>query len=410
MPGFYRGGLLFKLSVNNEEIKMEMDKDSSERASPNSNLDQLDISCQDNKIADVFYDEESVINREKKVIAREESAYLRENAAGLRENAASFRENAAGVREEAASSREEAANIREGTTISGERDLLTTEKLLSALGEHSIKLQQANAYLVVAALEARKQAAEIEAAKVQMEIAKSIAEKANLAKSVFLSNMSHELRTPLNAILGFSQLLEIGPPQPSDIQAEKLKQIVKAGWYLLDLINGILDHAAIESGGVTLILEPVPVEITMLESLAMIESQAMQRDIAINFIPIDKSWCVNADRIRLKQVLINLLSNAIKYNRERGTIEVKCTCISEHIRISIKDSGIGLAPEKVAQLFQPFNRLGQEAGSEEGTGLGLVVTKQLVELMGGSINVESTLGEGSEFRVELYRADAPPQS
>ena len=221
--------------------------------------------------------------------------------------------------------------------------------------------------------------------------------------------MSHELRTPLNAILGFAQLLEAGSPPPTAAQIVRLHQIIKAGWYLLELINEILDLAVIESGKLSLSREPVSLTDVMRECQAMIEPQAQKRGIHINFLPFDNTWFVNADRTRVKQVLINLLSNAIKYNREHGTVEVKCTASTpERIRISIKDSGAGLPPEKLAQLFQPFNRLGQETGTEEGTGIGLVVTKQLVELMGGTIGVESTVGVGSEFWIELIR-DVTPQ-
>ena len=241
-----------------------------------------------------------------------------------------------------------------------------------------------------------------------LQSAKAVAEKASLAKSTFLSSMSHELRTPLNAILGFAQLLEAGVPPPTDAQAVRLHQITKAGWYLLELINEILDLAVIESGKLSLSREAVSLVEVMHECHAMIESQAQQRGIHVDFLPFDNTWYANADRTRLKQVLINLLSNAIKYNREHGTVEVKCTCTPERIRISIKDSGAGLPPEKLLQLFQPFNRLGQEAGTEEGTGIGLVVTKQLIELMGGSISVESTVGVGSEFVVELIRDITPP--
>jgi PAS domain S-box-containing protein len=242
----------------------------------------------------------------------------------------------------------------------------------------------------------------------ELESARLVAEKANLAKSEFLSSMSHELRTPLNAILGFAQLLEAGSPPPTAAQIVRLHQIIKAGWYLLELINQILDLAVIESGKLSLSREPVSLIDVMRECQAMIEPQAQQRNIHINFLPFDNTWFANADRTRVKQVLINLLTNAIKYNREHGTVEVKCTATLERIRISIKDSGAGLPPEKLAQLFQPFNRLGQEAGTEEGTGIGLVVTKQLVELMGGSIGVESTVGAGSEFWVELIQ-DVTPQ-
>ena len=370
-------------------------------------LNQLNASTQHKDKPSVLKEDVAVQSREKLVAAREDAAHLRDNAGDLREGAADLREDAANMREDAADLREDSILLREGKVTSREREIRAAETIQAAFDEHIIKLQQANAHLVVAAMEARKLAEEVEATKVQMEISKVVAEKANLAKSVFLNNMSHELRTPLNAILGFSQLLEIGSPPPTDIQTERLQHIIKAGWYLLELINGILDHATIKSGELSLTRAPVPLEITILECLAMIESQAKKRDIHINFIPFDKTWFVSADRTRVKQVLINLLSNAIKYNREHGTVVVKCTCTPGRIRISIKDSGIGLPPEKMAQLFQPFNRLGQEGGTEEGTGMGLVVTKQLIELMGGSINVESTVDVGSEFWVELNRADAP---
>ena len=370
-------------------------------------LNQLNASTQHKDKPSVLKEDVAVQSREKLVAAREDAAHLRDNAGDLREGAADLREDAANMREDAADLREDSILLREGKVTSREREIRAAETIQAAFDEHIIKLQQANAHLVVAAMEARKLAEEVEATKVQMEISKVVAEKANLAKSVFLNNMSHELRTPLNAILGFSQLLEIGSPPPTDIQTERLQHIIKAGWYLLELINGILDHATIKSGELSLTRAPVPLEITILECLAMIESQAKKHDIHINFIPFDKTWFVSADRTRVKQVLINLLSNAIKYNREHGTVVVKCTCTPGRIRISIKDSGIGLPPEKMAQLFQPFNRLGQEGGTEEGTGMGLVVTKQLIELMGGSINVESTVDVGSEFWVELNRADAP---
>jgi PAS domain S-box-containing protein len=242
----------------------------------------------------------------------------------------------------------------------------------------------------------------------ELESAKFMAEKANLAKSIFLSNMSHELRTPLNAILGFAQLLEGSTPPPTPSQVVRLNQIVKAGWYLLELINEILDLALIESGRLSLSREPVSLTDVMHECQGMIESQAQQRSIKLIFPQFDTPCFVSADRTRVKQVLVNLLTNAIKYNRRQGTVEVRCTSTPERIHISVKDSGAGLAPEKLVQLFQPFNRLGQESGSEEGTGIGLVVAKQLVELMGGTIGVKSTVGVGSEFWIELLR-DVTPQ-
>ena len=242
--------------------------------------------------------------------------------------------------------------------------------------------------------------------RVEMELtaAMDAAEKANHAKSDFLSGMSHELRTPLNAILGFAQLLETGSPSPTPAQKKHLDQILKSGWYLLDLINEILDLALIESGKLTLSEEPVSLLEVMLECQSMIEPQARGRGIGMSFRSPDTPWYVRADRTRMKQILINLLFNAVKYNRPGGTVVVECALVSpERIRICIRDTGPGLAPEQLAQLFQPFNRLGREAGVEEGTGIGLVMTKRLVEAMKGAIGAESTVGEGSVFWVELAR-------
>jgi len=231
--------------------------------------------------------------------------------------------------------------------------------------------------------------------------AMAVAEKANLAKSDFLSSMSHELRTPLSAILGFAQLMESGAPLPTPSQKRSIDQILKAGWYLLDLINEILDLALIESGKLSLSLEPISLHEIMHECRAMVDSQAQKRGISVTFQLFEISTLVKADRTRVKQVLINLLSNAIKYNKVGGTVVVYPTNFPGRIRICVEDSGEGLAAEKLEQLFEPFNRLGQEANVEEGTGIGLVTTKRLVELMGGTIGVESTVGKGSIFWIEL---------
>jgi PAS domain S-box-containing protein len=242
----------------------------------------------------------------------------------------------------------------------------------------------------------------------ELEGTKSAAEKANLAKSDFLSSMSHELRSPLNAILGFAQLMESDSPPPTTSQRESIAQILQAGWHLLALINEILDLAKVESGQVPLSREPISMAEVMLECQGMIDPQAQQRGVQMKFPQVDSSCFVNADRTRLKQVLLNLLSNAIKYNVKQGTVEVTCTQSAPgRTRVSIVDTGTGLYPEQLAQLFQPFNRLGQEAGGEEGTGIGLVVAKRLVELMGGAIGVESALGVGSVFWFELIKAAEP---
>ena len=243
---------------------------------------------------------------------------------------------------------------------------------------------------------------------VEMESAKSAAEKANLAKSDFLSGMSHELRSPLNAILGFAQLMATASPTPSDVQKESITQILQAGWHLLKLINEILDLSVVESGKVSLSLEPVSLSDVLSECQTMMEAQAQQRGIRMTFPKFEQPSFVWADQTRLKQIVINLLSNAIKYNQANGQVTVDYTAMSsDRIRISFKDTGAGLTPDKKAQLFQPFNRLGQEAGSVAGTGIGLVVTKQLVELMGGFLGVDSTVGEGSAFWFELRSTPTP---
>jgi PAS domain S-box-containing protein len=242
----------------------------------------------------------------------------------------------------------------------------------------------------------------------ELETAKSAAEKANLAKSDFLSSMSHELRSPLNAILGFAQLMESAAPEPSDSQKESIAQILRAGWHLLDLINQVLDLAVIESGKVSMSLEPVSVAEVMSECQAMMEPEAQQRGVTMTFPRFHDATFVSADRTRLKQIVINLISNAIKYNKQQGTVVVDCvTSNEERTRISVSDTGAGLSPEKLAQLFQPFNRLGQEAAGVAGTGIGLVVTKQLAELMEGALGVESVAGKGSMFWCDLPSTAAP---
>ncbi len=201
--------------------------------------------------------------------------------------------------------------------------------------------------------------------------------------------------------------------QPTVSQKRSIDQILQAGWYLLELINEILDLALIESGKLSLSLEASSLPEIMRECQAMIEPQAQKRGIRVVFPRLDAPLFVKADRTRVKQVLINLLSNAIKYNRADGSVVVDCdTSTPGRIRIDVTDTGAGLTPEQLAQLFQPFNRLGQEATAEQGTGIGLVVCKRLVELMGGVIGVESTVGTGSVFWIELKRtiraASSPP--
>ncbi|WP_295428854.1 ATP-binding protein, partial [uncultured Thiodictyon sp.] len=240
-----------------------------------------------------------------------------------------------------------------------------------------------------------------------LEAARAAADRANRAKTEFISTMSHELRSPLNAILGFAQLLDFELPPPTPRQRDNITHIVRAGWHLLTLINEILDLGKVESGQAPLAVEPVSLTQVICECLGMIAPQADQRGIQVTSPPSAAPYWVRADRTRVKQVLINLLSNAIKYNSTPGTVAVDCVERTPgRIRMSITDTGAGLSREQLAQLFQAFNRLGQEQGGEEGTGIGLVLAKRLIEQMGGVIGVDSIVGVGSVFWFELARVDA----
>jgi signal transduction histidine kinase len=246
---------------------------------------------------------------------------------------------------------------------------------------------------------------ELTRANLELREARAEAERANREKSAFLSRMSHELRTPLNAILGFAQLLEMDAE--TDDQQESLRHIVRAGRHLLELINEILDIARIESGNLTLSLEPVEAGDAFREAVALVRPLADERGITVS----EASWpdgneYVTADRQRLKQVLLNLLSNAIKYNATGGSVMLsiepgelgKC-------RLNVTDTGRGIAAEHLRRLFTPFDRLGAENADVEGTGIGLALSRSLVEMMGGAVGVESALGRGSTFWVDLPVAE-----
>ena len=236
--------------------------------------------------------------------------------------------------------------------------------------------------------------------------ATATAEKANRAKTDFLSSMSHELRTPLHAILGLAQLMESGAPTPA--QRQDLEEIIQSGWYLQDLISGLLDIGQVESGTLSSTQEPVSLAEVLAECRAIIQPMACKRGIGMTFPLFDLPGHARADRTRVKQVVINLLSNAVKYNKAQGAITVDCALMTRDVvRVSVRDTGEGLAPEQVAQLFQPFNRLGEEAGPQEGTGIGLMLSKHLTELMGGTIGVDSAVGVGSVFWFELNWIPAP---
>ena len=234
----------------------------------------------------------------------------------------------------------------------------------------------------------------------ELRTALDAAERANLAKSDFLSSMSHELRTPMNAILGFGQILEFDETLSPD-QRDSVSEILKGGRHLLKLINDVLDLAKIESSSVKLSLEAVSVAEVIEESWQVMEPLAVTRKISLhrNFL---KSAAVRADRGRLKQVMLNLLSNAINYNRDGGTIEIRAHLNAPgRLRIEVIDTGLGIAPERLPVIFEAFNRRGAEHGQVGGTGIGLIIASRLVELMGGVVGVDSRLGAGSTFWLDL---------
>ncbi len=233
--------------------------------------------------------------------------------------------------------------------------------------------------------------------------ARNIAERTNRAKSTFLSSMSHELRTPLNSILGFSQLLDSDKVEPlSKAQSGSVKRILKAGAHLLDLIDEVLDLSKIESQEISVEISDIAVAPLISDVIQSIETLANKHQIRIIHQKEDEKYFIQADRTRFRQVMLNLLTNAIKYNRKNGEVRIYCEKPADNrLRINIGDTGYGIANEKLAILFEPFTRLGMEGSGIEGTGIGLTITKKLVEMMGGSIGVESKIYEGTRFYIDF---------
>ena len=260
-----------------------------------------------------------------------------------------------------------------------------------------VLLRFANAYQVIE--QAERQKADLLTAKLE-------AERANTAKSEFLSRMSHELRTPLNAILGFSQLLETDPEYPlSNIQAENIREIINAGRHLLNLVNEVLDLARIESGRLDICLEPTDLASLVQDCATQIRPLAAQRHIRID-LEMPEICFVDADAARLKQVLLNLLSNATKYNHEHGVVLIRIEIEQANVCISVEDNGPGIPEAFLPLMFQPFERMQTAYDGVEGSGIGLALVKKLLSAMHAEINVESQLGVGSRFFFKLASSTA----
>ncbi len=238
-------------------------------------------------------------------------------------------------------------------------------------------------------------------------IDKEVAEESSRAKSEFIARMGHELRTPLNAILGYTQLMEMCPDdEPLGIHRDDLKTMARSGWHLLRIIHDLLNLSAIEAGKIELHPEQVSLRTSVEECFALLSPLARERGITLS---CDDGTCNNvtvlADAFRIEEILVNLVANAIKYNREGGSVIVSGQLRQDRIRIRVSDTGPGIPEAQFSSLFQPFSRLVERPYTIEGAGIGLSITKQLAELMGGTIGVESVLGQGSTFWIELPVAE-----
>jgi signal transduction histidine kinase len=243
----------------------------------------------------------------------------------------------------------------------------------------------------------------------QLQLDKEAAERANRAKTEFLSRVSHELRTPLNAILGFTQLMQVDRSDPlSPAQATRVGHVLAGGQHLLGLINDVLDLTSIDQGAFALAARDIDLAALLRDCVQRVEPLARAHGVALEFAPARADWTAHADPLRLEQVFANLLSNAIKYNRPAGRVEVGLRREANAFAVGVTDQGRGLSKSKIAQLYQPFNRLGAEFSKVQGSGLGLVITHQLIERMGGSLEVQSTPEIGSTFTVRIPRLAAAP--
>lgn len=242
-------------------------------------------------------------------------------------------------------------------------------------------------------------------------VAAETAERASQAKSEFLSRMSHELRTPLNAVIGFAQLLRMDTQLPlKEDQLRKVRLIERAGGHLLAVIGDVLDLSRIEAGSLPMSLEPLLLETVLQDAVSMVTEAAEQAQIELIVPALSVDLMVQADRVRLRQVLVNLLSNAIKYNRVGGTVRLQAWRDGDTVHCAVSDTGLGLTPEQQSHLFEPFNRLGAEQTSIDGTGIGLVIVQRLVALMNGQLSVESRRGAGSVFTVSLLAEETCERS
>jgi PAS domain S-box-containing protein len=241
----------------------------------------------------------------------------------------------------------------------------------------------------------------------QLRVAMLQAERASQAKSEFLSSMSHELRTPLNSILGFAQVL-MRDKHLNELQQDSVQEIVQAGKHLLELINEVLDFARIESGQMDLKIEDVALEKVVQDCVQLLKPQALGKQVEL-LVSSGIGYKVRADRLRLKQVLLNLISNGIKYNVVNGQVKIDCQLEQDHVRVKVTDTGLGISPDKMQKLFTPFERLGQEGSAIEGSGIGLTISKTLIEYMGGDIAVQSQTEQpqqGTEFSITLPLAQS----